>query len=425
MLVFLAACAGVEVRFDPSPSCSYRDERAAAPEAPDGGAAGVEPNLDVTHLAAGQHHACAAIGGDEVLCWGGNELGQLSSRIDVPPGESWLFEDWWDITDLAAGGAHTCVTTDGPDETVVCWGNNAAGQLGVGNREPQAGIVRAAVTAGATQVAAGLLHTCAVIDDVTTRVACWGDNRFGQLGVEDPGCCTSATNVQGLPEPLEEPYLIAGAFHTCVATFDGMTVDLWCWGDDRYGALGDGEAGGHRAAPVRVELPAPLGYVAAGAHHTCAALGDHTVYCWGRNESGELGDGTTESRASPGPALHTRHVQGITAGGSFLLDPNSPGEPLSLDGSGHTCVLDQTGQTVWCWGANDRGQLGNGTTTDSSMPVRALLPMEIPFKLAAGGAFTCAYSLAGRLSCWGATDSGQLGYVGEPSPMPVPVTVLR
>lgn len=424
LLVFLAACAGVEVRFDPSPSCSYRAERADAPAPSDGGTEHRPPAIGGVDL--GQRHGCVASFGQEVICWGDNDLSQLSARADVRAGESWRYDDWAGITNFDVGGAHTCVVTQEPENDVVCWGNNSRGQLGDGGREPRSGVVRVPGTRGAKEVEAGLLHTCAVIEDGGPRVLCWGDNRFGQVGVDDPSCCTAPTLVEGLPDSVELVGIVAGALHTCAVARDGATVDLWCWGDDRYGALGDGEAGGHRARPERVALPSPLGWVAAGAHHTCAILSDGLqVYCWGRNASGELGDATTESRASPGRAL-SQAVVGIDAGGSFPLAPEGSDSPWSLDGSGHTCVEDQSGQAVWCWGANHSGQLGDGTTADSSVPVRAERSVGTPWDVAAGGAFSCAILLEDdNLWCWGATAHGELGYLGEPALVPVPVTVLR
>jgi len=425
LAVVLGACAGTEIRFDPSPSCSYR----TVPSSRDVGA-GTGQERRATDIAAGERHTCARLDhGDDVLCWGANDLHQISYTFDRPPLEGLVFDEWRDAFDLGAGGAHACVRSN---DGIECWGNNAAGQLGVGHSDASPGARPAEGTEGAVTLAVGLLHACAVLED-GSRAVCWGDNRFGQLGVEDAAdCCPLATDVEGLPAGLILQ-VAAGAGHTCAIVEIAELRELWCWGDDRFGQLGDGEAGGSRATPARVTLADedPLGIV-AGAHHTClghAPLDGSAplrVSCWGRGDRGELGDGRGESRAMPGdPVLlpDLRPIRGDASAELGLSPDETTGELVLADHAGHTCALLEDG-SVWCWGANDRGQLGDGTTEDALVPVRAQLDTRA-VDLSTGGATTCAADEEGVAWCWGANDHGQLGVEpGEDALVPVRATVV-
>jgi alpha-tubulin suppressor-like RCC1 family protein len=160
--------------------------------------------------------------------------------------------------------------------------------------------------------------------------------------------------------------------------------------------------------------------LSAGAFHTCGAWSSIALttraYCWGENTSGALGDGTTMSRMAPGPTAPTLDdVRGITSGGYRV----SAGIGF-YDYHGHTCANIGTG-AVRCWGRNEYGQLGDGSTTDRLSPVdvSGLLNVE---QLSAGNRHTCALIADHTLRCWGANEAGQLGngtYLGSSTPQPV------
>ena len=194
--------------------------------------------------------------------------------------------------------------------------------------------------------------------------------------------------------------LSVGFEHTCAITADAR---LKCWGSNERGQLGNGTLDSS-ATPVDVPFPAPVRVVSAGYYHTCAIAGD-ALYCWGDNTFGELGDGTTVDRRSPA-LVALPQVENVFAGG---VGEDTPDTMFA-----HTCAT-VTGGALWCWGINGSGQLGDGTTTTRTSPVRVkVLPEQVKISAAAiGERHTCAVSSnGGAVYCWGANDSGQLGTGG-------------
>jgi alpha-tubulin suppressor-like RCC1 family protein len=195
----------------------------------------------------------------------------------------------------------------------------------------------------------------------------------------------------------ERAVAVSGGFaHTCAVTTGGAVK---CWGANDRGQLGDGTSL-DSAIPVDVALPAAATAVAAGYVHTCALAGG-AAYCWGDNTTGALGDGTTVARASPVQVAGVSAAAAIAAGGGENAGPT----PAFY---GHTCVL--AGGNVSCWGSNDSGQLGDGTFTPSASPVPVALGSQSGRATAvtAGDRHTCAI-VAGGAWCWGAAGSWQLG----------------
>ncbi|HVY39747.1 MAG TPA: RCC1 repeat-containing protein [Polyangia bacterium] len=363
-------------------------------------------------IAAGAQHTCAVRSTGAVLCWGQNGTGQLGegsmSSLAEPVPVTGL------DTGLAvtAGTTFSCArTTDG---AVFCWGDDHDGELGTGRgvtaRRP------VALPVAATAIAAGGAHTCAVTPSATTTgglgFACWGSNQAGQLGDNDG-------DDRAHPAPIEQPLVAgtvtAGALHTCAVDASG---GLWCWGRGSSGQIGPARMV-DTMVPVRVPLPAGAtgaSSAAAGDAHTCAAVagpaGTPLVACFGANDRGQLGDGTTTARATP-------------AAVAFAGVP--PVAPIAVAaGGGHTCLTDGAGR-LWCWGRGDRGQLGTGAAGDDPSPGEVALPgSDTAASVATGQAHTCAVDDQGRVWCWGANDRGQLGTgtAGPDVPAPAPVAGL-
>lgn len=422
LLIIAAACG--DVRLDPSPSCSYRNDRAAIPDS------GNMPSGEPSNVRAGQRHACAMSNDRDARCWGANDLGQLSQNFDPAPGESWDYDDWRGTAIPSAGGAHTCVFND---DEVACWGNNELGQLGDGTTQPRAGVVSVALEVEPLHaLAAGLVHTC--VTNVTD-VFCWGDNRYGQLGrATSDDCCHAPARVEGLPDGVIA--LSAGAFHTCALVEVDAVRQLYCWGDDRYGALGDGPDEGLRGVPVRALLDEPVGTVAAGPHHTCAGvLGGLdegvSIFCWGRNESGELGSAGGLFDPFPRGVTAPEIFVGLVAGGSAGLERDGTGTLVPTDGEGTTCALTDDSH-AYCWGANRSGQIAGAPLGVVSRPT----PLENRYRwesLAIGGDFGCGVThseiiidgeIPARLYCWGENDHGQLGRPGDASLVPMTTDIF-
>ncbi|GIX35138.1 MAG: chromosome condensation regulator RCC1 [Lysobacteraceae bacterium] len=223
-------------------------------------------------------------------------------------------------------------------------------------------------------LAAGHHHTCALEESGTVR--CWGDNFYGQLG--------DGTR-QRHAEPRAVPGLGQGAIaldthgaHACALTRDG---EARCWGRNHQGQLGDGSTS-DRALPVTVQgLPSGPTRIATGGAHSCAVDGAGALYCWGRNDSGQLGDGTMSRRTT------AVAVSGL----------GGPVRDLAL-GDEHSCARTDSG--VYCWGWNGYGQLGDGSTTSSATPV-SVQGLANVVSIHAGAGFSCAIDASGNVYCWG------------------------
>jgi len=338
----------------------------------------------VTALAAGSYHTCTLTSAEGVKCWGSNEYGQLgdgsSIRRATPVDVGSLTSEG---TAIAAGAKHTCALTSSGG--VKCWGYNGLGQLGDGTRTHRLTPVDVSgLTSGGTAIAAGFYHSCALTSG--GGVKCWGYNVHGQLGDGTTTSRVTPVDVSGLTSGVTA--LAAGAYHTCALTSSG---GVKCWGYNAYGGLGDGSTT-QRLTPMDVSgLTSGGTAVAAGAYHTCALTSSGGVKCWGYNGLGALGDGTTTQRLSP------VDVSGLTSGGTAISA-----------GVHHTCTVT-SGGGVKCWGHNINWQLGDGTPSDRLTPVDVSGLTSGGTAISAGGHHTCALTSGGGVKCWGHNEYGQLG----------------
>lgn len=338
-----------------------------------------------TSIAAGYEHTCAIMGGG-AKCWGDNAFGQLGDGTDArqrtrPVAVSGLFSG---VDSVGAGAFHSCALAAGG--SVKCWGSNSDGQLGDGQSEGRSAPVEVSgLGSGVQAIAVGGNHACALLGG--GAVKCWGYNGAGQLGDGTKQSRLQPVAVSGLSGGVEA--IAAGRNHTCVLLESG---DVECWGDNNRGQLGDGTTT-VRSRPVTVAgLATGIRTIVAGADYTCALLRDG-VLCWGENGHGELGDGTKTLRTRP--VRTTRlpaGIQAIAAGSDAY----------------HTCAL-LTGGRAMCWGSNDHGQLGDGTTTNRTTPVPAAGLESGIQAIAAGDYHTCALLSGGGFKCLGRNDEGQLG----------------
>jgi alpha-tubulin suppressor-like RCC1 family protein len=292
-------------------------------------------------LAAYNWHSCSADLEGRLWCWGYGYYGQLGGGVDKTVAYSpRAVLTVADVASFALGQDHTCAVDTKGD--AWCWGRNGAGQLGTGDFNDASTPKRVSQVPVLRRIAAGgdfdpgtEGHTCGV--DGKGSVWCWGDNGVGQLGVPVSTGRATPLRVEGLPASKE---VTAGGGHTCSLSSDGR---VFCWGFNGFGELGDGEGswGAHRWRPVEVIGVTGASAIAAGYWFTCALKSDGTVWCWGDNFYGQLGDSSTELRTKPVQVQGLGNVQMITAGTS------------------HACAL-LADRTVKCWGQNN-GRLGDGS----------------------------------------------------------------
>lgn len=286
------------------------------------------------------------------------------------------------IAMVAAGGEHSLALK--ADGTVVAFGSDAFGQLGQGRTVISATPVQARGLTNVESISLGL-HTVALKSDGT--VWSWGWNDYGQLG---DGTRISASAPIQMPGVSAITMVAAGAGHTVMLKSDGT---VWGVGWNSHGQTG-GQAGGDEflddsLAPIQAQGLSAATSIAAGIQHTVALKNDGTVWTWGNNYRGELGDGSATNRATPGQVPGLSGVTEIASGGDHNL-------ALKSDG------------TVWAWGSNDSGQLGDGSLTDRSTPVQVAGLAGVSH-IAAGMSHSAALKTDGTVWAWGDNSFGQLG----------------
>ena len=307
---------------------------------------------------------------------------------------------------LAAGGEHTCALLPLASGMVSCWGRNDKGQLGngrLGGSSSVQGTVSNLVGSNVLAIAltSGRDHTCALMSNGV--VNCWGLNRWGALGNGTTTDSPVPVTVNNLGDKLALPTAIAaGSYHTCALLLTGT---VRCWGQNLYSQLGNGQRNAASEPVTVTDLGGQATAIAAGSFHTCALLTTGDVRCWGLGWRGQLGNDTT-TNISPVPVT--------------VIDLGGQATAIAA-GANHTCALLTTG-AVRCWGENNRGQLGNNTNTNSSVPVTVDLGKVQAIKIAANNAQTCAKMSNGVLRCWGGNSKGQLGN-GTTFGSSLPVTV--
>jgi alpha-tubulin suppressor-like RCC1 family protein/tRNA A-37 threonylcarbamoyl transferase component Bud32 len=331
-----------------------------------------------SRIATGGMHSCGIDAEQTVVCWGGNDRGQLANTAQQRATEAVPIAYATGVQSVEAGSFHSCAMR--ALGSVVCWGENSEGQLGGGTTGPP-GVARISSNRFYS-LTLGSAHTCGVGRDGVAY--CWGSNASGQLGDGTFTPRSSPTAVRWNGGALAS--LAAGWSHTCALTRDGRA---FCWGDNARGQLGDGTQSSTRNTPTPVSGDLTFRALAAGAAHTCGVSARGTVYCWGQNASGQLGDGTSTDRSGPTPLATGLELVQVSAGGR------------------HTCALDRAGN-AYCWGQNNYGQLGNGTLESSPVPTRVSTAARF-LTIRSSGSHTCAVATDGSDYCWGYNVEGQVG----------------
>ncbi|MDP1813347.1 MAG: hypothetical protein Q8K92_02755, partial [Leadbetterella sp.] len=368
----------------------------------------------VTQIASGGYHTCALKNDGTVFCWGSNSSGQLGDNSTtqrlipvqvVGAGGVGMLSD---VSQIEAGYAYTCALKS--DSSVFCWGANSNGQLGDNTITTRLtptqvlGVGGVGTLADVSQIAVGNAHTCALKND--NSVFCWGLNSYGQLG--DNSTTQRLVPVQvmgvggvGVLDSVSQ--IEMGYGYSCASRADSSVV---CWGYNAYGQLGDNSII-NKLTPIQVLDSDAIGYlsdvsqISGGGFYTCALKNDGTMYCWGRNNNGQLGDNSNVDKYVPGQVL------GVGAIGT-LADV----EQIEA-GYSHACAAKTDG-SLFCWGYGGFGQIGDGTITNKLTPVQVLGVGAVGTlagitQVRGGYVHTCALGTDGTVFCWGYNGMGQLG----------------
>lgn len=343
---------------------------------------------DIIQVASGKRHSCALKNSGEVFCWGDNlnyQLGSLGNDSSIPR----QVPNLTNVIAISAGGQHTCALKK--TGTVQCWGLNTFGQIGQGIQSNQpriASLKEIKELKNIKSISLGENHSCAL--DQAGDIFCWGDNSEGQLLVN---------NISESSLPIKNSYIAkiamisSGNQHICALHVRG---DVFCWGDNRSGQIGNKRIQNKTVVNLVQNLK-NIKSIAAGGSSTCAINNESQVYCWGDNTFSQLGiENTLENKNAKLPI-------------PFKVDHLQDMESLSV-GENHVCGLTKSG-TVKCWGSNTKNNFQLGIATKSTIHY---LPLEVPNLLeinsiSAGGLHTCALKTNGTVYCWGNNFQGQLG----------------
>ncbi len=293
---------------------------------------------------------------------------------------------------ISAGQRHTCGTTT--DGRALCWGSNAYGQLGY----LSSGSSRPLQLPGSlvwTDIKAGHRNTCGLAGSGSAY--CWGNNEYSQVGndtwsvrQDDPAAVSGGLAFSGIEVGLgvtTGSVLLDQGFVVCGIA---GAAEGYCWGDGRFGQIGDGTTD-ERAVPTAVSGGLAFGSIASGSMHSCGITTSGQAVCWGVNANGQLGIGSSPSGELCDGLICSTTPRSVST--SLLFQPGS----LAV-GTDHTCAL--SGEKAYCWGANRFGSLGDGTETSRTSPV--VVPGLWSFTaLTAGDAMTCALATVGETYCWG------------------------
>ena len=357
-------------------------------------------------VSSGFLHTCGILSEGAALCWGDNAVGEVGNgSVGTAESSPASVQGLFLFMQIDVGDRQSCGLV--PTGKAYCWGLSNEGALGSDTSTRSA--VPVPVSGGLTfkQVSAGWNYTCGL---TTTGTAyCWGLNDYGKLSSDTPSAKT--------PVPVAGGHVFTaittGQYHTCAIATNGSA---YCWGAGRGGELGTGDSV-DSPTPVLVMGGLQFRAIDAAWGHTCAISTAGAAYCWGGGADGELGDGSRAVRYVPVAVSGNHRFSAIAVGVH------------------HSCGIATSGQ-LFCWGSNSSDQLGttaSETCTDAPSPYPcSSLPILVSggqlFEgVSAGGFHTCAIARGGGAFCWGQNDRGQIGngmtggMVAKPSPVPEPL----
>ncbi|MBI4510566.1 MAG: hypothetical protein HY698_13115 [Deltaproteobacteria bacterium] len=327
------------------------------------------------------HHTCGIRGRSTLWCWGVFSHGEeTKTHVHGEPQQVDADTDW---VDVQAGHDMRCALR--ADGSVWCWGSFGRDRdRDVGSTDVARVPILVESSVAFEALSLSSKHACAIAR-IDHSLWCWGDNRKGQLGDGSSLQRKEATQI-GVDKDWSS--VAAGTWHACGLRKDGT---LWCWGSNNDGQLGiESETRKTVPGPNPADALGDWRFLAAGWGHGCGIRADNTLWCWGDNSEGALGDGTMRARASP-----------VQVGGEKDWQQ-------ACAGTRHTCGIRQDG-SLWCWGGNSNGQLGHGAL-NAAVAEPARVGDSAWKSVSCGGAHTCGIQADGTLLCWG----GKLGIKPRP-----------
>ncbi|MCA8838190.1 MAG: hypothetical protein K8963_10110, partial [Proteobacteria bacterium] len=292
------------------------------------------------------------------------------------------------VTQVSLGASYTCAVAS--DGKLNCWGKNSNGELGLGDANSRNIPFRIGEDADWSTLSTGDNHTCAIKS--SGQLYCWGDNNSGQLGIGG-----SQNNELNAPTQVgsdtDWSTLSTGDNHTCAIKSSGQ---LYCWGSNNSGQLGIGNSQNNELnAPTQIGRDTDWSTLSTGGHHTCAIKSSGQLYCWGDNSFDQLGIGDSDSARLNSPTQVGGRTDWIAVSA----------------GGGHSCAVNNAGRLL-CWGSNIDGQLGIDNSNRQNNRFNSPAPVGSDtdwFTISTGLIHTCAIKTNGELHCWGSNSSHQLG----------------
>jgi alpha-tubulin suppressor-like RCC1 family protein len=355
----------------------------------------------IKQVSAGNAHTLALKTDGSLWAWGANYTSQLGDDTNEDRHAPLKIKDG--IAKISAGGAHSlALDTDGG---LWAWGDNILGQLGVldapGHAIPEVPFwryrhppLRVKEDTVFTYISAGAMHSLAIDED--GRLWSWGENASGQLGLGFQNTGTHQTTPQQVGTSANWASVTAGTFNSFAIDKDGT---LWGWGYNFHGELGNGKNGSGSNEPEPVKIKDGIASVSPGVWHTIAVDTDGRLWSWGSNDDGQLGDGTNASKNRPEPIETETETRFASVSAS----------------SNQSFAICETG-SLWAWGRNVNGQLGDGTTENRNVPGYIKLGTVFT-SIATSGTHSLAIEKAspftdyeyGNLWAWGNNQTGQIG----------------
>lgn len=326
---------------------------------------------------------CGIMTDSSLWCGGNNTYGTVGDGTNTDRSRALMIDYPTSYSKVAtAGDSHSCgITSNG---VLKCWGSNVYGQIGDGSITSRTTPTISDTGTNYSEISVGVGHTCGITS--TGALKCWGYNMYGQLGNASTGNQTSPALIDS---GTTYSKISLGSYHSCGVTSGGV---LKCWGYNNYGQVGDASTT-NRNSPTIIDSGTVYVNVFSGGGNndgtTCAITNTGVLKCWGRNDNGQIGNGTLTTVTSPS-----------------IIDSGTTYSKISSSGV-HTCGILTNG-SLKCWGYNVSGQVGDNTQSNRSTPV--LIDSGVSYSdIAAGSYFsTCGITTSGALKCWGNSGHYQM-----------------